>query len=651
MKILRPLAIFTACAFFVAGCGDDPKPEVPAEKPEVPAETPEVPAEKPEVPAEEPEVPAEEPEVPAETPEVPAETPEVPAEEPEVPAETPAEPAEEPEDAAAADTAKAGVADWPQWGRDPSKNMAAEGATGISIDIDPGKRKADSEEIDMTTTKGALWVAKLGSQSYGTATVADGKVFVGTNNESPRDSRIEGDRGIVYCLDEKTGELLWQLTIPKLGAGKVSDWELLGICSSATIIGNRGYVITNRCEVLCFDVDGLANGNDGMQDEGKYMAGPGVEPLEVTPTDADIIWVYDMRAELGVFPHNIASSSVLYPGFGDQIFATTSNGVDWTHTNIPAPQAPSLIALNKDTGELTGEQDPIVSERVLHCSWSSPTYGEVGGKKTVIFGGGDGWAYGLGLEAKEDDEGFAILPEMWRYDCNPPEYRNDPATGEPIKYTEYEGASEVIGTPVVYNGKVYVNIGQDPEHGEGVGMLSCLEPPLEGDLSGKALWTFKGVERTLSTPAIADGLVYLSDYSGRLFCLDAETGEKYWEFDTKGHIWGSALVADGKVFLGNEEGELYILKAGKEMEELAVVEFSSPIYATPIVANGTLYVGTQTHLYAFGGGDAANAAPEGDSGDSAEEVGAAAAKIEPRDLSTLDVSEIPPSSAVSAGGS
>jgi outer membrane protein assembly factor BamB len=99
---------------------------------------------------------------------------------------------------------------------------------------------------------------------------------------------------------------------------------------------------------------------------------------------------------------------------------------------------------------------------------------------------------------------------------------------------------------------------------------------------------------------VADGLVYIADYSGRLFCLDAETGEKYWEHDTLSHIWSSTLVVDGKVFLGNEDGELVVLKAGKEYEEIATIGYPAPIYSTCVVANGTLYVMTQTHLYAYG---------------------------------------------------
>ena len=180
--------------------------------------------------------------------------------------------------------------DWPVWSRDGSGNLFSP-ETGIAADFDPGKFVRGSEEIDMATTKNVRWAAKLGSQTYGNTTVSGGKVFVGTNNETPRDKRHIGDRGNVYCLDEKTGELLWQLVVPKLGAGKVSDWEYLGICSSPSVEDNRVYIVSNRCEILCLDTEGMKNGNQGLQDEGKFMAGKGKPPLTPTELDADIIWV------------------------------------------------------------------------------------------------------------------------------------------------------------------------------------------------------------------------------------------------------------------------------------------------------------------------------------------------------------------------
>lgn len=498
------------------------------------------------------------------------------------------------------------AADWPQWCGTNSKNMVSD-EKGLPAEFLPGKRIRGKEEIDMATTKNCRWVAKLGSQTYGTPTVSNGKVLIGTNNEAPRDPDKTGDRGILFCLDEKTGELIWQFVVPKLSAGKVNDWEYLGICSSATIEGDRAYVVTNQCEVVCLDMNGLANGNDGpFKDEAEFMtpaAAPGQPPppkAEVKPTDADIIWRYSMRDELGVFPHNATSSSVTI--LGDIIYVTTSNGVDWSHTNIPNPQAPSFIALNKNTGEYVAEDASKISARILHCSWSSPAAGDIDGTPSIVFAAGDGWVYGFGTGVTKEDDDFSIIEELWRYDANPPEYRVD-QSGQPIKYATAEGPSEIIGTPVIYKNRVYVAIGQDPEHGEGVGMISCIDATKRGDITKSgAIWTNKEIGRSISTVSIHDDLVYIAEYDGHVRCLDAETGKQYWAYDTKGHIWSSTLVADGRIYIGNEEGELTILATGKELKKLAVVEFTAPILCSVVAANGTLLVSTQTYLYSFAEG-------------------------------------------------
>ena len=105
------------------------------------------------------------------------------------------------------------AADWPQWGGDAGKNMVSV-EKALPASFVPGETDAKTEAVKMSTTRNVKWVAKLGSQTYGNPTVASGKVFVGTNNESPRDPRSLGDRGIVMCFDEKTGEFLWQLVSP-----------------------------------------------------------------------------------------------------------------------------------------------------------------------------------------------------------------------------------------------------------------------------------------------------------------------------------------------------------------------------------------------------------------------------------------------------
>ena len=135
---------------------------------------------------------------------------------------------------------------------------------------------------------------------------------------------------------------------------------------------------------------------------------------------------------------------------------------------------------------------------------------------------------------------------------------------------------------------------------------------------GRAGLDYDKINRSLSTLAVSDdGLLFAADFSGFVYCIDAKTGEEYWIHDTKGHIWASPFVADGKVYIGNEDGFLTILPARKEVDlkkELVEVDMVSPVYASVIAANETLYVATHTHLYAVeapGKSDASDSAAEG----------------------------------------
>ena len=487
--------------------------------------------------------------------------------------------------------------DWPQWGGPSSSRNMYSPIKGLPDKVDPGKPIEKTHTIDMTTTKNVKWVANLGSQSYGNVTVAGGKVFIGTNNDRPRDPQHTGDRSILLALDEKTGEFLWQLVIPKLASGKVNDWENLGLLSSPTVEGDRIYVVTSRCEVMCLDVNGMANGNQGFQNEAQYVAGPTGTKAQIGAKDADIIWVYDMIDQLGVFPHNASNSSPLI--VGDMVYVCTSNGQDWTHSNVPAPFAPSFIALNKATGELRGEDKAEIGKRLFHGQWSSPSTGTINGRQLVFFGGGDGVCYAFDSVPVKEGE-TSVLKKVWWADLNPPEYKMK--AGKPIPYPSADGPSEINATPVFYKNRVYVATGQDPEHGEGIGHLVCIDATKTGDVTKTGVkWDYKGIHRSISTVSIdpATGLLFVGDFSGFVHCLDAETGRLYWTHDMLAHMWGSTLVADGKVYLGDEDGDFVVLAAAKQKKVLSETELGHPVYSTPIVANGVIYVATSESLFAF----------------------------------------------------
>jgi outer membrane protein assembly factor BamB len=425
---------------------------------------------------------------------------------------------------------------------------------------------------DVKTGKNVKWWADVGTQAYAGPVTLGGKVFVGTNNEGRRNPKLDKDRGVVMAFDEKTGEFLWQMTHEKLTAGRVNDWPLQGVCSTPYVEGDRLYYTSNRATLVSLDVEGFRDKeNDGAQGE-----------KESSPIDGDVVWEYDMMKELDVFPHNLAVSSPLV--VDGILYATTGNGVDEGHINIPSPQAPSFVAVDAKTGQLVWESN-LPGEKIFHGTWSNPTYGVIKGRAQVIFPGGDGWIYGL-----EPKTGKLL----WKFNANPP--------GAKYILGPRGTANEVIGTPVIHDDKIYFGVGQDPEHGEGVGNFWVVDATLDGDVTEKGkVWHRGGNEfhRTISTAAIQDGIVYASDLSGFLLAMDAKTGEVYWKHDMLAAVWGSPFVADGKVYLGDEDGDLEILRAGKTKEVLGTLNMGVSVYSTPVARDGVLYVLARNRLFAL----------------------------------------------------
>jgi outer membrane protein assembly factor BamB len=486
---------------------------------------------------------------------------------------------------------------WPMFGGTIQRNMVNTRETGVPTDwsVEEGKEK------------NIKWSAVLGSKAYGGPVVADGKVFVGTNNGAPRDPKIKDDKGIVLCFRQRDGKFLWQGVFDKLEAGRVNDWPEEGICSTPFVEDKLLYFINNRCEVVCATTEGLhGDVNKGVKDE-KYK-GEG---------NADVVWHLDMMKKLNVFPHNLASSSPLV--VGNRIFVVTSNGVDEGHINIPDPEAPSFIAVDKQNGDVIWKSN-APGKNIMHGQWSSPVYAEVEGKPEVIFPGGDGY-----LRAFTPDNGELI----WKFFCNPQK--------SVYKLGGQGTRSDFLAAPVVYDNKVYIGVGQDPEHEEGVGHFWCIDlvkankygatnkdkdhdvsavhdnfDPAAKDNKHSALaWHYGGpgdpqklgrnyyFGRTMSTAAVHDGLVYIAELAGYLHCLDAKTGKHYWQHEMDAACWCSPYWVDGKVYIGNDDHKVLIFKDGKTKKLINEVDMGGTVRATPTVVDGVLYVMTENKLYAI----------------------------------------------------
>ena len=98
---------------------------------------------------------------------------------------------------------------------------------------------------------------------------------------------------------------------------------------------------------------------------------------------------------------------------------------------------------------------------------------------------------------------------------------------------------------------------------------------------------------------MADGLVYIADFSGYLHCLDANTGQEYWVHDMLAAVWGSPFVVDGRVYLGDEDGDVVALVHGKKKEVLAEMNMGSAVYGTITPANGAIILNNRNQLFSL----------------------------------------------------
>jgi HEAT repeat protein/outer membrane protein assembly factor BamB len=425
--------------------------------------------------------------------------------------------------------------------------------------------------IDWNTTTGRniVWSVELGNETLGRPVVAGDAVYVGTNNVRHMNAGVQEESGVLMAFRAKDGAFLWQDVAPRVDRG-LREFLLPSTTSAPYVDGNRLYYVTAECQLRSLDTHGFRDGEN---------SGPYREEIFQDKAAADIVWELDMCSRLGVFPHEATNSEVLPAG--DLLLVSTSNGQNEGHTRVPSPRAPSLIAVDKHSGEVVWRAIGAGGQ-VLHGQWSSPAAANVNGRLQVLFGGGDGW-----LRAYDAASGH----EIWRFDGNPKDARWLPRPG-------VFSRSSIIASPVFAEGRVFVAMGQDPTHGNGPSLIHAISPNGQGDVTEtRLLWTSRDVGRVVGTPVVKDGLLYVGDLDGTIHCLDAATGAHVWKHETNEAVWGCLLLAGDRLYVGNIEGTMTVLRAGRRKELLAQIEMDAPLYSRPALVGDALYLATARRLY------------------------------------------------------
>ncbi len=434
--------------------------------------------------------------------------------------------------------------------------------------------------VEEGKSRNIKWSVNPKGWAMGKPVAADGRVFVTTTN--PRTTKTPQfffKYSVIAAYRENDGELLWR--IENEYPDKLSRFlqYLGGIASTPVIDGPHLYFTTGIGEVVCAETQtGKVRWRCNLQ-----------KTLNVTFLNEDDTW--------GLPP--VAMPLVVE----NVLYVNTGNRRERFEGKFPSPKAPSFVAFNKHTGEVIWQSN-LPGEKIIEGQWSSPVFAHVNNLPQVIFGGGDSVLYSFHHTTGK---------LLWKCDLLPERHADDTNL-------------QIIGTPVVVGNRLYLGLGVHAEHPRqprssyflclditkcGNSALKSYDAKAEAKRGSPLVWAFGGLiapapnkgrrayfGTTISTAVVHDGLVYIPELNGYLHCFDAATGHRYWQYDLRASVWASPLWVDGKIYMATED-DMQIFQHGKTMKRLANLDMVSPLYSTPTVANGVLFVPTRHQLFAI----------------------------------------------------
>lgn len=511
--------------------------------------------------------------------------------------------------------------DWPMLGRDATRNaVSPEKNPPLTWEI--GKRDRRTGVWETTNRRNVRWVAPLGSVTMGDPIVADGLVWVGTNSGAFREKT--SDASVLACFRESDGELLYRYVSPRLPGARDNDWPVSSIASAPLVENDRLWFVSNRGEVVCLDIGPLKRGKG-------------------QPT---IHWKLDMMAELNVFPrgsHMAMARICSIASYGDRIYVNTGNGATW---NTMHPDAPSLLCMDKESGAIHWS-DNSPGSNLLDGQWASPLVATIDGRVQVIIPQGDSWVRSFDAMTGELIWQFDINPKVSKWIIGGHGDRNL-ILATPVLYKNriYIG----VGA-------------HPADGGVDVGRLCCIDPTKHGDISAELavdrngdpietprriqavdtapgekaipnpnsglVWElvhhdengddefewYEQINRMVTSVAIKDDLLIAADMDGVVHCIDARSGQRHWYYDLEAQCFSNPLIVDQYAYVADEDGEISAFRLSadpnvampdgepinydKHGRRGNVPNVGTSVYASPVIASGTLFIASQSHLFAI----------------------------------------------------
>ena len=166
----------------------------------------------------------------------------------------------------------------------------------------------------------------------------------------------------------------------------------------------------------------------------------------------------------------------------------------------------------------------------------------------------------------------------------------DPASGKELWQTEGL-VSHAIPSALVGDEMVFVYAGSHDKRGYAVRV---------GESSSRILWRHDKGTAYVASGVLYDGSIYLITDSGTMTALDAKTGELKYEggrLPSPSIFFASPVAFDGKILITSQDGETFVINAGPKHEIVSTNSIGEPVYASPAISGGKIFIRGERHLY------------------------------------------------------
>lgn len=286
--------------------------------------------------------------------------------------------------------------------------------------------------------------------------------------------------------------------------------------------------------------------------------------------DGKVLWDRSLTDEYGaVTTHGGRTTSPIIAG--DKIILNALI-LAWGDLNRPGNR---YFAFDKKTGQTVWISSP--QTRHYDTNYSTPIVADLDGTRALLVGGTDGAYHALKLNTGE---------KIWSVDVS---------------------KRAILNSPLFRDNVAYITHGEENVDTTEMGMVAAIDATKTGVLAADAFkWRTRGFLPTFASPVMDDQRLYTIDNSAIIGAFDLKTGVKLWDRSLGTLQKGSPVLADGKLYVGTENGKFYILRpsaTGVEVLDedlLGTAQSPEPIVASPIVADGRVYVTTLDAIYAIG---------------------------------------------------